>query len=143
MELNFMLRFSSILSTLLFMSCINLPDGIIQNKKWRMVKQVVVTEDKTGIRTEERTKDFIMDKMNFETENKLIIESYGSSDSYLYSTADSILTFSPESDKKITWEYRIITSTKDSLVLKRREIYGSDSALKITATLHLASIPAK
>lgn len=129
-------------SLVLLTSCINpLPD-LIKGKKWHMVKQVTNTQDGKNNTTSQKLKDFsIIDKLTFEDDNKLTIKNYGKPVSYSYSIKDSILTFLPK-DKNTDYEranvWRVLRSTKDSLILKRSEIWGG-GVLKITATFHLAA----
>jgi hypothetical protein len=136
-----MSRLLSILSMVFFISCINPQDGLIQNKKWRMVKQVVTTVDKTGTSTSERVKDFTsIDSLYFSEADKLTIVSYGSTVPYSYTIKDSILTFWPETAKQKSSQYLIKVSNRDSLVLTRTETWGADRSFKITANFHLAAI---
>ena len=131
----------SIVSMAFFMSCIPAHEGVIKNKRWRMVKQVTVTQDKAGNSTSEKVKDFsIMDSLYFDTDDKLSIVSYGSAVQYQYKIKDSVLTYWPQKEVQKINEYRIAVSTKDSLVLTRTEVWGSESPLKITASFHLSAI---
>ena len=131
----------SLVSMAFFMGCIPAQEGVIKNKKWRMVKQVTITHDKAGTNTSEKTKDFnIMDSLYFDNDDKLSIISYGSTVKYQYKIKDSVITYWPETANQKINEFRITVSTKDSLVLSRTEVWGSDSQLKITANLHLLRI---
>lgn len=125
--------------------CANAQTNMIQHKKWRMAKQVIsTTEKKHNPTQQERLKDFtLMDYLSFDNDKKLSITYYGETAAYEYKLEDSILTFWPEKEPQKINEYRLMTSTKDSLVLKRTEIWGADSALKITAIFYLTAIKNK
>jgi hypothetical protein len=127
-----------------FMGCGNAQTGTVQRKKWRMVRQVVMTADKTGTSTQERLKDFSqIDYLSFDNAIKLTITSDNESIVYTYNIEDSVLSFRPQheiqraNDYHQANVYRIVTSTMDSLVLRRIETWGTDSALKITAIFYL------
>lgn len=129
------------LSMVFFMSCINFHDEVIQNKKWRMVKESVTTADKTGISTSNKIMDFsIMDYLYFDSPDQLSIISYGATTKYRYNIKDSVLTFDNPKAFHKTGEYGIKVSNKDSLVLTRTETFGNDASMKIIAVLHMAAI---
>ncbi len=131
----------SIVSMAFLMSCIAPHEGIIKSKGWRMAKQVTVTRDKAGTSTSEKVKDFnFMDSLYFDTDDKLSIVSYGATIQYQYKIKDSLLTYWPQKEAKKINEYHIAVSTKDSLVLRRTEVWGSEGPLKITTSLHLSAI---
>lgn len=126
---------------IVLLSCIGKQTGLIKNKKWRMVKQLVSTQDKKGTTNNEKLKDFVQfDSLDFNSGNKMTGTSYGDQTIYGYSIKDSILTLWPEKDVQKINEYRILRSTKDSLILKCSEIWGAGADLKITVTFHLAAV---
>jgi len=111
---------------------------LLKNKKWRVTKQVTMTEDKTGKSTQERKKEFtLFDDLAFESDSRLILTSYGTSTSYSFSLKDSILSYWPAKDQGKAMQFRIVTSTKDSLILKRTEVWGNANDLTITMILHM------
>lgn len=132
--------FFFLLSVTFFASCADAQPPLIHGNRWRMVKEATSTEDAKGTDTREKLKDFsLMDRLHFNSAHQLTTVSYGDSSTYNYVLKDSILTFWPADQKNKTTEYRVLVSTKDSLVLRRTEIWGTESTLKITATLHLAA----
>ena len=132
--------FFFLLPVTFFASCADAHSPLICTSRWRMVKEVSATEDDKGTDTREKLKDFsLMDRLYFNNAHQLTTVSYGDSSRYSYALKDSILTFWPADQKNKTTEYRVLVSTKDSLVLRRTEIWGTESTLKITATLHLAA----
>ncbi|TDO20920.1 hypothetical protein [Pedobacter duraquae] len=136
-----MSRIIPILSMVFFMSCINFHDEVIQNKKWRMVKESVTTADKARTSTSTKVKDFsIIDYLYFDSADQLSIISYGATTKYNYKIKDSVLTFENPKAFHKTGEYGIKVSNKDSLVLIRTETFGNDAFMKITAVLHMAAI---
>ena len=118
--------------------------GQFQNKKWRVIKEVVTTEDKKGAITQKKDKDFtLFDYLDFDSSSKMTMTSYGTSMAYAYTLKDNVLTFWPEKNKEKRTEFRVMNSTKDSLVWKRTEIWGGDAALKITLALHMVPYSSK
>lgn len=103
-----------------------------------MMKQVITTEDKKGTAKQERNKDFtLFDDLNFDSGTKMTISSYGESTVCTYTLKDGILTFRSEKEPNRQMELKVQKSTKDSLILKRTEIWGNDNALKITLVMHM------
>lgn len=132
--------FIFLLPVTFFASCADAQSPLFCNSSWRVVKEVTATEDVKGMDSQEKLKDFSqMDRLYFNNTHQLTMVSYGDSTRHIFTIKDSILTFWPADQKNKTTEYRVLVSTKDSLVLRRTEIWGTESTLKITATLHLAA----
>ncbi len=130
---------SILLIAFLQLGLINPQSVLIQSGKWRVIKQVITTEDKKGKSSQEKTKEFaLFDYVTFESDSRLTLTSYGTSIPYLFSLKDSILTYWPEKNQAKSTEFRIVKSSKDDLTLKRTEVWGNADDLRITMILHLA-----
>ncbi|MBN9298046.1 MAG: hypothetical protein J0I41_13615 [Filimonas sp.] len=106
-----------------------------------MYQEVVRSQDKKTDTTYIKTKDFsVIDRLYFNTADKLAIVSYGDSSLYDYKIQDSVLSFWPSNNTGKIQQYLICTATSDSLVLKRVEVWGGNVALKLTGMYHLSAV---
>jgi hypothetical protein len=123
------------------MSCINFHDGLIRNKKWRVVKETVKIVDKTGTNTSDKLRKFdIMDYLYFDDADSLSVISLGTAVRYSYKIEDSVLYYQNPKAFYKTGKWGIKVSTKDSLVLIHTEKWGNDESLKVTSVIHFAPV---
>ncbi len=120
------------------MSCINSHDGLIKNKKWRVVKETVKTVDKIETRSSDKVKPpfDVMDELHFDDADSLSVLSYGKAQRYGYTIEDSVLYYQNPKAFYKTAKWGVIISTKDSLVLRHIEKWGNDESLEVTTIIH-------
>lgn len=122
-------------------ACTAQQSRLVKQKKWMMYQEVVRSQDKKTDTTYIKTKDFsVIDRLYFNTADKLAIVSYGDSSLYDYKIQDSVLSFWPSNNTGKIQQYLICTATSDSLVLKRVEVWGGNVALKLTGMYHLSAV---
>lgn len=135
-------RLFMLLAMVLLMSCMNAQNGLIKNKKWRVVKETVKTWDKTGTTSSDKVKPHfdVMEELHFDDADSLSVISYEKPTRYAYKIQDSVLYYQNPKAFYKTGKWGIQTSTKDSLVLLHVENWGNDAYLKVTTIIRYAPI---
>lgn len=129
------------LSAGIFICCTTHQNKLIQRKNWHLYKEVLNSRDAKMDTTYVKFKDFSkMEYLKFNSGKALTVFNYGDSSVCNYEIADSVLSFWPEENKNRGDQYRIQLSTKDSLILRRVETWGSESPLRLEVTLHFFAV---
>ncbi|HEY8958612.1 hypothetical protein [Chitinophaga sp.] len=129
------------LSAGIFICCTTHQSKLIQHKNWHLYKEALHVKDAKTDTTYVKFKDFSnMEFLQFNNSKTLNILNGGDSRVCNYEIEDSVLSFGPEGNSNRTDEYRVLLSTKDSLVLKRVETWGNESPVRLELTLHFSAV---